>query len=295
MQQSYHQGNVPLSDNRDAMEAYRIFRWARNWLFVIILLCLILVQGAFWIVDRGGLDQVVENRLIRFSGGSEPCRWGVLGSFAFRVVEPSCRQPDVQGSSTTRCPQQRQTGFAPLQTAPEQPDEILADLVKTILRICNAVLVFSLALYFLVQVFSLNIAVVGRLGGLACSSKAVFLSLIMVVLVLPWGNWYAGGHSGVLFSYADLMKTQLQNAEQQTPWHSSGWVGYYFRFVGMWLIMLALLVLSQVFGGKAWKQILHRLRARATLQPAVSPPTVPSPTSAALAPEQMAEQEHKPT
>jgi hypothetical protein len=247
MEQSYHyRADRPLSDNHDALEAYRIFRWARNWLFIIIFLCLILVQGAFWIVDRGGLEQVVENRLISF-------------------------QP-LQSAGE--------------QSADEQSGEVLGDLVRIILKLCNAILVFTLVLYFLVQIIAMNIAVVGRLGGLASSSKAIFLSLIMVVLILPWDSWYGGANSSVLFSYADLMKTQLQ-LDAESPALGGRMVGYYFRFVGMWLIMLALLFLAQVFSGKAWKQALHRSRAQGQIQPVSSPMAAPSPPQASIPLEQM--------
>ena len=201
MEPSYpYQANRPLPDNHDALEAYKVFRAARNWLFVIILLCLILVQGAFWIVDQGGLEQVVENRLIRFE---------------------------------------------PMQSESARTGEMLADLVKVILSLCNAILIFTLALYFLVQLVCLNVAVVGRLGGLASSSKAFFLSLIMVVLILPWETGYAGRNTGMLFSYADLMKTHLQ-LNAGNPTFGDGMIGYYFRFVGLCPISSATVESSSV-------------------------------------------------
>jgi len=227
MEQSYpYQADRPLPDNYDALEAYKVFRRARNWLFVVILLCLILVQGAFWIVDQGGLERVVKNKLISYN---------------------------------------------PIQSETVETREILADLVEVILNLCNPILVFTLALYFLVQWVSINVAMVGRLGGLASSSKAFLLSLVMVVLLLPWESWYGGWNSGMLFSYADLVKNHLPlNAESTAG--GSGMIEYYFRFVGLWLIMLALAILAQVFSGKAWKQMCHRSRGQSHYPPAIASP-----------------------
>ena len=42
-----------LLDTTDCLEAVGVFRGWKNFLFLVILLCLLLLQACFWLVDSG--------------------------------------------------------------------------------------------------------------------------------------------------------------------------------------------------------------------------------------------------
>ena len=47
-----HGGN-DLLDTTDCLEAVGVFRGWKNFLFLVVLLCLLLLQASFYLVDRG--------------------------------------------------------------------------------------------------------------------------------------------------------------------------------------------------------------------------------------------------
>ncbi|MCK5174616.1 MAG: hypothetical protein KAR47_14580, partial [Planctomycetes bacterium] len=55
-----------------------------------------------------------------------------------------------------------------------------------IVRICNFALILAATLYSLVLLISLKISLVGRLGGISHISRAFFLTLFALVILMPW-------------------------------------------------------------------------------------------------------------
>ena len=49
----YQGGPSSLLDTTDCLEAIGVFRGWKNFLFVITIICLLLLQGAFWLVNGG--------------------------------------------------------------------------------------------------------------------------------------------------------------------------------------------------------------------------------------------------
>jgi hypothetical protein len=123
-----------------------------------------------------------------------------------------------------------------------------------VIRLVNAVLILTATLYCLTLLFGLKVSMHGRLGGINHISRAFFLSLFMLVLLLPWQRIFGAVVTGAVYTPGELVK-----------WHSAKTddmfdvILYYLRFSGYGVLILLLLLLSQ-FRSLRWaKAILRRL------------------------------------
>jgi len=100
----------------------------------------------------------------------------------------------------------------------------------------------------------LKVSLVGRLGGMNHISRAFFLSLVMLILLLPWQSIFGGVVLGAIYTPGELVE-----------WCSAETSGIldivlrYLRFTGYWLVILLLLIFSQLRSGRWTKTILRRL------------------------------------
>ena len=121
-------------------------------------------------------------------------------------------------------------------------------------NLVNAVLILTATLYCLTLLFSLKVSMHGRLGGINHITRAFFLSLLMLVLLLPWQKVFGSMVTGAVFTPGEIEK-----------WHSArtgdmlDTVLYYLRFSGYGVLMLLLLILSQIRSLRWAKAILRRL------------------------------------
>ena len=123
-----------------------------------------------------------------------------------------------------------------------------------LIRIVNAVLILTASLYCLSMLFSLKVSMLGRLGGINHISRAFFLSLLMLVLLLPWQKIFGGMVPGAIYTPEELLK--CSSAEATDIFDT---VIYYLRFSGYWLLVLLLLILAQIRSIRWGKAILRRL------------------------------------
>lgn len=230
-------GKSDLIDTTDCLEAVGVFRGWKNGLFVVIALCLLLLQVSFWLVDRGfievGKKTKSETSVVAYSGAKE-------------ATEKAAVEPNKVKSPMPQCPQR--PGRCLLG--------ITFDLLSWVIGFVNAVLVLAATLYCLTMLFSLKISLVGRLGGISHISRAFFLSLVAMVLLVPWQLVFGFGTAvvGVTYTPNELVKwytVELTN--------TLGIVLYYLRFSGYWLLVVLLLIFSQVRSARWAKTILRRL------------------------------------
>ena len=226
---STHPPRYDCCDKTDALEAYNAFRSAGAGFGWIILLSLIMVHAGFWIVDRGLLDSQVPTPLY--------VDYALTGDGS----EP---QPD--------------------QTA-----KALSHLVDAGLTLFNYLLYFGVTLYCLTMLMGMHLALVGRLGSLAESGKAFFISLILFLLILPWQKFVTGESMGTLFSYQELIR---QYSERHGPFFSSlDVVLYYFRYVGVWVLAVALMMMSRWRSRQAARKVIARITGEQLLTAPISP------------------------
>jgi hypothetical protein len=105
------------------------------------------------------------------------------------------------------------------------------------------------------MLFALKVSMLGRLGGINHISRAFFLSLAMVVLLLPWQRFFSGIVAGAMYSPAELL-SRCADAETRGIFGS---VLFYLRFSVYWLLVVLLLIFSQLRSFRWAKATLRRL------------------------------------
>jgi hypothetical protein len=126
-------------------------------------------------------------------------------------------------------------------------------LILTI-RIVNAILLLAGVLYCLTILMALKVSLVGRLGGINHITRAFFLSMIMIVLLLPWQKAFCCVFIGAMYTPCELAKWCSTEATEM-----SDIILRYARFTGYWLLIFLLLIFAQVRTGRWTKTILRRL------------------------------------
>ncbi len=295
-------GPNDLLDTTDCLEAVGVFKGWKNFFFIIIVLCLLLLQGAFWLVDRGCIElgpsaaAAEQDKAAEFAAPeikvltipveqvpavAEPPKPVVVEpSEPEPLEEPQAPQPEAaqpQESAEPAEPNQptepnlasQTTGALPfaskrpaanLQRAITWPSvdflsNITSEQFAWALRLVNAVLVLTASLYCLTLLFGLKVSMHGRLGGINHISRAFFLSLLMLVLLLPWQKVFGGVVTGAIYTPAELSKWYAADKTDDVL-HT---VLYYLRFSGYGAFIFLLLILSQYRSLRWAKAILRRL------------------------------------
>jgi len=213
---------------QDAWGAYKTFRGFRFLFFLLTFLGLLALQGAFWAVDQGFYDA------------------------------PQNPNPSV---TTSSIPNPSIPSFEFLQDQPQDsvPDQPKTDIIAMVLDISNYVTPFCVIVYCLSLLIGLKLALVGRLGGLTQSSKAFFLSLIVLVLVMPWLNIIYVAIPTAMFGTSELAEKFSRFQENKQDMDPLGFAAYYGRFCGLWLLAFLLLLMAQLRSFQAAKKIKLRL------------------------------------
>jgi len=267
-----------LLDTTDCLEAVGVFKGWKNFLFVIVILCLLLLQASFLLVDTGCIE-------IDQASGGEPAAASMVAEPAQEPAEtPAVKVPDVPEPVRQLIEEPK---VAPESNEPAVPDEtvepnspaepiskaqdnklqraitwpptelfagITFEHLSWLIRIVNAVLILTATLFCLSILFSLKVSMLGRLGGINYISRAFFLSLLMLILLLPWQRIFGGMVLGAMYTPDELVKwLSIENKDIFEQ------VIYYLRFSGYWLLVFLLLILSQIRSVRWGKAILRRL------------------------------------
>jgi len=283
-----------LLDTTDCLEAVGVFKGWKNFLFVIVLLCLLLLQASFLLVDSGCIK--IDDQ----AGGSEPAVMSDVTGLEQENVEPLSEEVQAIIEPMQELavePNEPVEAVEPEEIAepeevnepeeavepnevnePNEPDEEVSkaaehklqraiawppteflsgmtfEYLSWVIRVVNAVLILTASLYCLSMLFSLKVSMLGRLGGINHISRAFFLSLLMLVLLLPWQRIFGGMVPGAIFIPEELL--EWSSAKTGDVFDR---VIYYLRFSGYWLLVLLLLILSQIRSIRWGKAILRRL------------------------------------
>lgn len=133
-------------------------------------------------------------------------------------------------------------------------NRVTFDHLTRTMELATGVLLVTTVLYSMAMFFSLVVSLIGRLGGVNHIARAFFLSLIMLVLVIPWQNVLSMNVPGLLYAPAELLAWMAAKSDALLDT-----ILYYLRFSGYWLIVLLLLIMSQVRSARWAKSILRRL------------------------------------
>jgi hypothetical protein len=269
-------GSKDLLDTTDSLEAVGVFKGWKNFFFVIMFICLLLQQASFWLVDRGCITLTSEAEAQTEAGEALPTEASQEDeSSGPAIVEPNLPepkpleaiQPDPSVNQGQNNPSEGEpndvSGFSSfdsrVQHAVAWPtgkflSGVTFEKLSCFIRFLNAVLIFTAILYCLTLFFGLKVSMHGRLGGINHISRAFFLSLILLVLLLPWQTIFTSMVTGAIFSADELAQWCSKEAE-----NIFDLVLYYMRFACFGALILLLLIFSQVRSVRWAKAILRRL------------------------------------
>ena len=243
-------------DKKDALEAFNSFNGARNLLFWLFLLIPLLVaQAGFWTVQSGRLDQV----LIVADDEASAVETAEIAEQPEATEKPETLENKISAADDKDEKTENIT--------PEEPShksnmsESLEKLIQGSIKTSNYILTFVAVIYCLVLLIGMKLSLVGQLGGLADTSKAFFLSLIVMVLILPWQHTISSEIHGTLFTYKELTNSYLSLVNSDDP---KQYALYYGRFVGLWGLTMLLLVAAQWRSHQAVRKIRRRLTSTTT-------------------------------
>ena len=235
---------IPVSANngsdlkKDCIKAARVFRTWKNLFFTIMVLCLLLLQASFWLVRTGQIG-------IPDGSNTEPSV--VSGGDVKQVGETAER--------TSMAPNSAEEGSAESANGPRSLSiltfDITFELLTSIVRLTNVILLFTSVLYSLTMYFSLGVSFKVRLGGLGHICKALYLSLIIFVLLLPWQIFFGPIALGAIYTPQELVSWCTADISD-----TFGMVLFYLRFSGYWALVMLLLIIAQLRSARWTKTVL---------------------------------------
>jgi len=254
--------NQDLVNTTDCLEAISVFKGWKNFLFIIILCCLLLLQALFWIVDLEIVKP--DDQAQKQTRPVEQSRAVDMESPASASLAPETVK--IQLPEDVNKINKAADEVAGEQNTPSTQQQVkkrrLVAAIKYkhiawLIRFLDFVLALAAILYCLTLLFALKISLLGRLGGINHISRAFFLSLVFTVLLLPWQKLFGSAVKGAMFGPQELAAW--------VDWSSAQSGGifiaalYYLRFTGYWLIVLLLLIFSMNRSIRWTKATLRRL------------------------------------
>jgi hypothetical protein len=246
----------------DYLEAVSVFKAMKNFSFAIILLCLLLLGGAFWLVDQ---TYTAENQSCTDCGGLSDATLNIPLGLATEKVHKFTPKVTVSGAAqdANKSNQPAEANMAALKTSTQAEVvwktqrffKLKFSYLAWVIKTCNFILVFAGAIYCLTLLFSLKVSLIGRLGGISHISRAFFRSMFALVFILPWQQLFNGVICGAIYTPHELL-CGVCTAESAGP---VGVVFYYARFVGWWSVIVLLYISSQYSTGRWAKASLRRL------------------------------------
>ncbi|MFH1615141.1 MAG: hypothetical protein ABIG61_08680 [Planctomycetota bacterium] len=264
-----------LLTTTDSLEAIGAFRAMKNFLFIVILLCLLLLQGLFWVVNLG-LTTATEQKstspaqsaVSTGSDGAEPA------SAAVKQSAPEEKQSDIGAKAEA----EKEDISAAAQKATQQLSEpnvivvvekqnITASVLQKIfplkfayiaglIKLFNYVIIIAAGVYSLTLMFSLKLSLVARFGGINHICRAFFLSLFLLAFLLPWQCVFGRIITGAIYTPDELLR-----------WCPACGPGVslfckallYLRFIALWLLVALLAIFAQIRSSRWAKATLRRL------------------------------------
>lgn len=252
-------------DITDSLEAIGTFKFWKNLSFLILFFSLLLIQACFWLVNTHFLN-IGEYRLSQsvpyrsINKGNPTIDSIYLSESEAYMMEVLSERESEKSAKADSNPNSSQVSLAS-NVATDDPgqsaDQIKPPLIKLkyatlIMNFLNTIIIFTAALYCLSIVFGFKVSLLGKLGGINHISRAFFLSLVALILLLPWQLIFGRFILGAIYTPAELQSWYFNQ-----DGNIIGNILYYSRFSGYWLVVFLLLLLSQIRTFR-WKRAIFR-------------------------------------
>lgn len=132
---------------------------------------------------------------------------------------------------------------------------ISASFARGLVSVCNFIVIAAAILYCLSLLMCLKISLAGRLGGINHITRAFFISLFLLVVIIPWQVVLPKVLIGSIWLPAELLCGRWAKADTSIFWK----VMFYIRFCALPLVTLWLLLWTQIRSGKWTRATLRRL------------------------------------
>jgi len=245
-----------LLETTDCLEAVGTLKFNKNLFFTIIFFCLLILQGIFWLtpteyVDRPAADTKkdavpVTAMLLNLAA---PAEKALKVEKKTEKIEKAAQELTADANAAA----------APEPNAMEHkkvvPVKISFTYLSRLIKLCNFLLIVCSVVYSLTLLFCMKVSLVGRLGGIRHITKAVFVSFLMVVLIMPWQLLFKDVIWGAIYTPAELLDA-WKNFDQTAVLAAAK---MFLRFTGLWLIVVILLFWAQLKSMRWSKNTLKRL------------------------------------
>jgi uncharacterized protein len=228
------QNQIDSSVRTEFIDAANLLRRWRNFFFIIVMLCLLVVQTSFWLAYAGHID------IKRDINNNTP----VVLTENQQQTNPSAEQVRINPSDSSSKDSQGGLKFFDFN--------IKFEHYVIINKFTNFLLLCACVLYSLTAYYSMALSFAGKLGGLNHISRAFFHSLLMLTLLFPWQIIFGSMVFGALYTSDDLFN-----------WLSVDNGGIFsniillMRFVGYWLLVFLLVILAQ-WNNSRWTKAVNQ-------------------------------------
>lgn len=246
-----------LLETTDCLEAIGTLKSNKNFFFVICFICLFLLQVCFWLMFTEHIN----------AGANDTVSYTGRSTEKTTTITSTAQQTVSVESSSGKIEQTTQALVAE-PNAKTEPNAIwhkyAGDLshakirfeqLSWVIRICDYLLIVSSIMYSLTLLFGLKISLVARLGGINHITKAFFVSLFMIVLLLPWQIMFRGVIVGAIYTPSELLASWQAFAADNIAEKSF----MFIRYTGLAIVVLLLLAWAQLKSMRWSRNTLKRL------------------------------------
>lgn len=250
-----------LVSTTDGLETAGVFRSWKNFFFVISIICLCVLEICFWIVDTKNL--VDPNSFPRATAEPNIMAKAEASPASGVIMLAAAATADQQADANSANAGQAAGPNTPAAKAPAVPSKpvyavlhLRFEHLAWIIKVFNFVLILSVISYFLTILFSLKVSLVGRLGGMNHITRAMFLSLIALVLILPWQKYFGNVVTGWIFTPQQLINSKGYIEQYPTVFNIAI---YYFRYGAWWVLLMLIMFFAQLRTIRWTKATMRRL------------------------------------
>jgi hypothetical protein len=229
-----------LLETTDCLEAIGTLKSNKNLFFFVCFICLLILQGCFWLMATGHINY----------GSTEPNAPAIEKAVRTVIAAPASSNTADINAVKADPNDGWQKYSAKIATT-----KIDFNKVAWAIRVCNYLLIISSVVYAMTILFGLMISLVGKLGGISHVTKAFFISLLFIVVIMPWQTLFQNVGIGTIYKPAELLASWLLYPDMNTIDRSF----MYLRYVGLGAVAILLLLWAQVKSMKWSRNSLRRL------------------------------------